>query len=102
MAVLSKTLDVAQRKYSTFNRKLLAVYLSLKHLKHILQGHNLNIVTDHQPLVKVFSSANDDFIHRQTRHLSYLAEFTSKVRFISGFLNIACDALSCAEINLFS
>ena len=102
--IFSKTLDAAQRKYSTFNRELLAVFLSLKHFKHtrILQGRDLNIVTDHQPLVKAFRSTNDNFTPRQTRHLSYIAEFTGNVEFINGFLNIASDALSRADINAVS
>ena len=59
-----KTLDAAQRKYSTFDHELLAVFLSLKHFKHILQGRDLNIVTDHQPLVKAFRSTKDNFTPR--------------------------------------
>ena len=95
-------MDATQRKYSTFDRELLAGYLSLKHFKHILQGRELNIVTDHQPLVKAFRSTNDNFTPRQTRHLSYVAEFTDNLEYINGFLNIASDALSQAEINSVS
>ena len=95
-------MDAAQRKYSTFHRELLAVFLGLKHCKHILQGRDLNIVTDHQPLVKAFRSTNDNFTPRQTRHLSYIAEFTGNVEFINGFLHIASDALSRTEINAVS
>ena len=58
VAFFSKTLDATQRKYSTFDHELLAVCLSLKHFKNILQGRDLNIVTDHQPLVKAFRSTN--------------------------------------------
>ena len=54
VAFFCKTSDAAQRKYSTFDRELLAVFLSLKHFKLILQGRDLNIVIDHQPLVKAF------------------------------------------------
>ena len=101
-AFFSKTLDAAQRKHSTFDRELLAVFLSLKHFKHILQGRDLNTITDHQPFVKAFRSTNDYFTPRQTRHLSYIAEFTGNVEFINGFLNIASDALPKAEINAVS
>ena len=62
----SKTLDAAQRKYSTFHRELLAVFLGLKHFKLILQGRDLNIVTNHQLLEKAFLSTNDNFTPRQT------------------------------------
>ena len=67
-----------------------------------MQGRDLNIVTDHQPLVKAFRSTNDNFTPRQTRHLSYIAEFTGNLEFINGFLNIASDALSRTEINAVS
>ena len=45
--IFSKTLGAFRRKYSTFDRELLAVFLSPQRFKHILQGRDLNIVTNH-------------------------------------------------------
>ena len=52
--------------------------------------------------MKAFRSTNDYSTPRQTRLLSYIAEFTGNVEFINGFLNIARNALSRAEINAVS
>ena len=36
----SVKLNIAQRKYSTFSRKLLAIYLSIGHFHHLLEGRD--------------------------------------------------------------
>ena len=36
--------------YSTFDRELLAIYLSIKHFRHFMEGRNFHVVTDHKPL----------------------------------------------------
>ncbi|GBO10032.1 hypothetical protein AVEN_185720-1 [Araneus ventricosus] len=38
LAFFSKKLTNAQKEYSTYNRKLLGIYLTTKRLKHILEG----------------------------------------------------------------
>ena len=46
----SKQLQPAQTRYSTFDRKLLAIYLSIKHFQHFIEGRQFLIYTDHKPL----------------------------------------------------
>ncbi|XP_068246464.1 uncharacterized protein [Palaemon carinicauda] len=50
LAFFSRKLKPAETRYSTFDRELLAVYLAVRHFRHIMEGKPFTIVTDHQPL----------------------------------------------------
>ena len=93
LAFYSHSLSTTEQKYSAFDRELLAIYLAVKHFRHFLDGKPFTIFTDHKPLVFAFASATDRS-PRQTRHLSYIAEFSTDVRHIKGERNIVADALS--------
>ena len=41
----SKKLNDAQRKYSTFDRELLALYLAVQHFRHSIEGRNVQAYT---------------------------------------------------------
>ena len=78
------------------------MYLSVKHFKHFLEGRKFVIYTDHKPLTFALASSTDRSPH-QTRHLSYVAEFTSDVRHVKGSKNVVADPLSrpsCSEVRL--
>ena len=95
VAFFSKKLQAPERKYSAFDRELLAMYLSTKHFRHFLEGRPFTIFTDHKPLTFALASAVDR-PPRQTRHLSFVAEFTTDVKHIRGPDNIVADTLSRA------
>ena len=43
-------LQAAEQKYSAFDRELLAIYSSIKHFRHFLEGRAFTVFTDHKPL----------------------------------------------------
>ena len=94
IAFYSHSLTTPERKYSAFDRELLAAYLSVKHFKHFLEGRKFIIFTDHKPITHALTSNTDNRSPRQTRHLSFISEFTSDIRFIKGERNVVADALS--------
>jgi len=53
LALLSKKLNPAESKYREFDRKLLAVYLAIKHF-YMLEARMFTIYTDHKPLIFAF------------------------------------------------
>ena len=55
LAFFSKKLNAPQERYSAYDRELLAAYLSVKHFRHMLEGRNFVIFTDHKPLIFAFS-----------------------------------------------
>jgi cleavage and polyadenylation specificity factor subunit 1 len=90
----SKKLEAAQMKYSAFDRELLACYLGIRHFRHLLEGRDFIVYTDHKPLVGALHRTSDPWTSRQCRQLSYVAEYTSDIRHISGKNNVVADTLS--------
>jgi len=90
----TKKLDRAQVKYSAFDGKLLACHLGIRHFRHLLEGRQFVIYTDHKPLTHALGRTTDPWTARQCRQLAYIAEYTSDVRHIKGENNIVADALS--------
>ena len=76
----SRKLRDPETSYSAFDRELLAIYLAIRHFRHFVEGRVFTIFTDHKPLTFALSSANSDkWTPRQTRHLSFISEFTSDI-----------------------
>ena len=91
IAFFSQTLTPAETKYSTFDRELLAMYLSVKHFRYFLEGRSFYILSDHKPLCQAFSRPLKKGTARQIRHLSYISEYTTDVRHIHGEDNVVAD-----------
>lgn len=94
LGFFSKKLSPTEQRYSTFGRELLAAYLAVKHFRFFLEGRSFVIFTDHKPLTNAFKSSKTTYSPRETRHLAYLAEFTTDIRHVKGVNNIPADALS--------
>ena len=43
IAYFSKKLKPSETKYSTYDRELLAIYLSIKHFRHFIEGHTFKV-----------------------------------------------------------
>ncbi|GBN05227.1 Retrovirus-related Pol polyprotein from transposon 297 [Araneus ventricosus] len=54
IAFYSKNLNDTQQTYSTYDRELLGIYLSVKQFKHYLEGRTFTIYTDNKPLIFAF------------------------------------------------
>ena len=94
LAFFSVKLDNAQRKYSAFDRELLAIYLSIRHFRWLLDGRKFCVLSDHKPLSFALHRLTDAWSARQQRQLSYIAEFSSDIRHVAGKANVVADALS--------
>lgn len=98
LGYFSKALSAAQRKYSAYDRELLAIYLAIKHFRSLHEGRPMTIYTDHKPLVYAFKKiGTDKETPRRTRHLIFISEFTTDIRYITGSNNQCADALSRVE-----
>lgn len=93
----SERLTEAQRKYSTYDRELLSAYKAVKHFRHLLDGREFCIYTDHKPLQFAFKQKLDKASPRQIRHLDFLSQFTTDIRHIAGRDNVVADTLSRIE-----
>ena len=90
----SKKLSEAQQKYSAFDRELLAAYFAVLHFKHLLEGRNVTLCSDHKPLVSAFYSKTPAKSDRQQRHLSVLTEYVTSMSYVRGEDNIVADTFS--------
>lgn len=91
----SKTLNQAQRNYSTIELELFAIIASIRHWSCYL--HNkFFVVSDHKPIEYLFNAKHSSSrIHRWRLEL---LEFQFEVIYKKGKLNVCADALSRIEI----
>jgi len=94
LGFFSKKLSLTQKTYSTFDRELLASYLAVLHFKHLIEGREVHLFTDHKPFQQAFYSHSPAKSDRQQRHLTIISEYISSVVHIRGADNIVADALS--------
>ena len=93
IAFFSRKLSSAEKKYSAFDRELLAAFSAVKHFRYFVEGRQFTLYTDHKPLIFAIGS-DADRSPRQARHLSFIAEFTTDVQHVKGKFNVVADALS--------
>ncbi|XP_053611983.1 uncharacterized protein LOC128676069 [Plodia interpunctella] len=73
LAFFSKSMSETQRRYSVYDRELLAMYTAVKHLRRLIEGSEVTIYTDHKPLVNALTRppSNSDTPRRE-RQLHYI------------------------------
>lgn len=98
LAYFSKTLSDAQRKYSTYDRELLAIVQAIKHFKYFLKPHTFKIMTDHKPLTFMFTQKSDKISDRIQRQIAMISQFSTWIEHIADEKNLVADALSRIEL----
>ena len=73
LSFYSRKLSDAEKKYSAFERELLAAYSPLQHFHFMLESRDFTIFTDHKPLTHALFRVSPLWSPCQQRHLSYLA-----------------------------
>ncbi|KAK3752991.1 hypothetical protein QZH41_016305 [Actinostola sp. cb2023] len=84
---------------STFGRELLGIYLGIKHFRHLLEGRDFYVLTDHKPLTYIFNCNSAKYTTREIRQMAFISEFMTDIRHVKGSTNAAADALSRLTIN---
>ena len=59
IAYFSRKMPPTERRYSTYDRELLAMYLSVKHIRYFIEGHSFSLYTDHKPLTFSMSTKSE-------------------------------------------
>ncbi|CAB0012940.1 unnamed protein product [Nesidiocoris tenuis] len=93
----SRKLSENERKYSAYDRELLAAYACVKQFRYLLEGRIFTLYTDHKPLTYAFRQKSDKSSPRQARQLDYIGQFTTDIQHISGKDNVVADYLSRIE-----
>lgn len=94
LAFFSRKLSLTECKYSTYDRELLAIYMSIKQFRHMLEGSDFTILTDHKPITYAFTQQPNKCSPRQYRQLNFISQFTTHIHYIKGEDNITADTLS--------
>lgn len=97
IAYYSRTLNSAEKNYSTIEKELLAILACTKHFRPYLYGQNFIIETDHNPLVWLYKIKEPN--SRLIRWKLKLEEFNFQIVYKKGKDNKVADALSRVEIN---
>jgi len=95
----SKKLSGAEKRYSTYDRELLAAYSGTRHFLHAIEGRLTTLLTDHKPLTYMFTQKTEKVIDRQIRHITFLSQYINNVEHLQGDKNIIPDALSRLEVS---
>lgn len=91
----SKTLNEAQRNYSTTHKELLAIILAIERFQHYIWGKQFVLYTDHQALTYLFSQ--NKVGSRLLRWKLTLAEYDFEILHRKGSNNVVSDCLSRIE-----
>lgn len=97
LGFFSKKLTPSEKKHSPFDRELLAMYEAVKYFRHMIEARDFYIITDHKPLTHAFVKTSENCSPRQFRHLEFVSQFTTDVRYIPGSQNVVADTLSRIE-----
>lgn len=93
----SRTLNSAEKNYSTIEKELLAIIDCTKHFRPYLFGKHFTIETDHNPLVWLDKLKEPN--SRLVRWKLKLSEFDYEIKYKKGKENLVADALSRIEVN---
>ena len=94
LGFFSRKLDKREQLLSTFFRELLAIYLTMKHFRYLLEGQTFNVYTDHAALVSAASKSWDRPFAREARMLAFISQYNAKIIHLPGKNNVVGDALS--------
>ncbi|KAL8441753.1 hypothetical protein Emed_007504 [Eimeria media] len=96
LAFLSKKMNAAQLKYSTYQQELLALITALHKWQHLLRPAEVTAYTDHRSLQHLLTlKASDMPKGMVARWLDFLAEFPRlTITYKPGSDNVVADALS--------
>ena len=94
VAFASKTLTSAERNYANIKHEVLGVVFRVLHLKHFTFSNEVNIITDHKPLVSLLKKSFAACSSRLSRLILKIVDYLLKVMYQPGRKMVISDALS--------
>ena len=100
IAFLGKGLSLAQQRYCTAERELLAIVLAIEYFQYYLYGEKFTVITDHKPLKHLLKS--NEPASRLIRWRWRLSRFDFTIVYRAGTTNGNADKLSRLPTDHFS
>ena len=94
LGFFSRKLDPKERLLSTYTRELLAIFLTMKHFKYLLEGQEFTVFTDHSALTTALDKPLERNLARESRMLAFISQYAVTIKYIKGSENEVADALS--------
>lgn len=97
IAFASRTLNKAERKYSQIDKEALSIVWAVKKNNLYLYGKEFTLITDHKPLMTIFSpkkGISSTTAARLQRYALFLAGYTYDIKYKNTKSHGNCDSLS--------
>jgi hypothetical protein len=94
VAYYSKKLNNAQGNYSTVDKELLSIVMTLREFWSILLGAKLHTQTDHKNILHI-----RDSLQCRMRWISYFYEYGPELHYVEGSVNVVADTFSLLPQN---
>ena len=88
VAYYSKKLNNAQRNYSTVDKKLLSIVVTLREFRSMLLGAELHIHTNHKNILNI-----GDSFQCRLHWVSYVDKYGPELHYVEGSANVVADTL---------
>ena len=93
LAFVSRSLSLTESRYPVVELEALALVYALKQFRHIILGYDVELVTDHRPLVYLFRHVDPS--SRLYRYQLAIQEYNvSGIQYLAGEQNVVSDYLS--------
>lgn len=96
VAYASRPLNKAELNYPTIQKELVAIVWAVKYFRPYVYGKSFTIMTDHRPLIYLFSMKDPS--SRLLKFRLALEEYDFKILYVKGKDNSVADALSRISI----
>ena len=100
LGFFSRKPSEAEKRTSTFEKVLLAIFASVKRWRDLLDPRNVTIFTNHKCIVSAFNSDKQRLSDKQQRQVSFISEYTSDIVHVAGKDDVVASLFSrAASIN---
>ncbi|KAI1001091.1 hypothetical protein K3495_g7108 [Podosphaera aphanis] len=100
IAYFSRKLTPTEQRYSSQERELLSILLSLQHWRHWVKGGDVRVITDHESLKTIQTKVEQPA--RMVRFLDSIEHYRIRILCRQGKANVLADYLSRPPDKIFN